>query len=373
VKLSGGLDSACVAAGLAATGRPRALALARTFPDYPQTDESELIRQTAAATGLKLIEMPYSDASIVGPMRGYVRRWALPPGSPNLAVWPPLMAEARARGVDGLLDGEGGDEIFGTWPYLMADELRRRRLRAAWHLTGMLPGIGQRPGRRLRLEILWEYGVGGCVPAAAHRLWERLGSVRNGAAGPFVQRRDVRGLLAQQDDWRGRAPDGPIWWRAAVDSLVSGRERLDASGHLRREALDGGVDPRHPFLHDARLIETMLAFPPEAPFQGIRDRGPLRDGLAGRIPESVCTRYAKSYFNEVSARMLDGRDGSVLLDQLRARDAPIRGYVRSEGLETLAGLSSATGLRRYQLAVRLFRLGGVDIWLRSLAGEVGAG
>jgi hypothetical protein len=185
--------------------------------------------------------------------------------------------------------------------------------------------------------------------------------------GPLVRDIDIPGLIAQDERWSWKTGDGPLWWCSAVDRLVTWPERLDANGHLERDARDGAVDRRHPFRHDAKLVEAMLVVPPEEQFDPIRDRAVLRDGLAGRVPETIRTRYAKSFFNEVSARVLAGREGSVLLEQLSSPAAPIRDYVRAEGLETLADISTAQGPRRHQLAARLFRLASVDSWLRHLA------
>ena len=65
VKLSGGLDSACVAAGLAANGFAdgRAIAIGGTFSDHPVSDETELIEATARHTHLALERVAFNPAS----------------------------------------------------------------------------------------------------------------------------------------------------------------------------------------------------------------------------------------------------------------------------------------------------------------------
>jgi asparagine synthase (glutamine-hydrolysing) len=369
VKLSGGLDSACVAAGLARADRGRqALAFSCTFPGYPEVDEASLVAQTAETTGLELVSRPYADTPIFPPVLAYIRHWALPPGSPNIAIWQPLMADVRARGVDGLLDGEGGDEQFGLPPYLIADCLRRGHLLRAWRLAGQLPGLGRSPAVRLRLAQLRVYGISGVVPRGTQDLRRRLRDPREGI-DPLVADVDVPGLIATDEQWDWKTiGDGPLWWRDKVDSAVNGHERLDASGEMARHALDAGVDQRHPFIHDARLVEAVLAVSPEEQFDAIRDRAVLRDGLVGVIPEAVRTRYAKSYFNEVATSPLAGAEGAALLDQVESPKALVREYVRAVGLEELRTIGTARGWQRHRLAGRLFRVASVDSWLQHMYG-----
>ena len=147
VKLSGGLDSACVAAGLAANGFAdgRALALGGTFATDPEADERELIEATARHTRLSLQPIAFDPAgSMLAPALAHIARWQLPPATPNLFLWQPLMARARELGVDVMLDGEGGDELFGLPAYLIADMLRAGRPHTAWSLAGRIPGMGLR-------------------------------------------------------------------------------------------------------------------------------------------------------------------------------------------------------------------------------------
>lgn len=368
VKLSGGLDSACIAAALAAVAPSQPLAFARTFPQYPEADEATLIAETAAFTGAELTTLPYEDAPLIPAIREYVRRWSLPPVSPNLAIWPPLSAAAQARGVDGLFDGEGGDELFGAHPYLIADELRRAHLLKAWRLTGRFPGFGRVPTARERLRAIRAFGISGAVPVYVQRLRRGMRPTREGI-GPLVRDSDISALREQDEEWSWKGGDGPLWWRSAVDRFVRGIDRLDVSGTLLRDEVGDGVPRRHPFLHDPALIETMLSIPPEQQFDAVRDRPVLRDGLSGKIPESVRTRHAKSHFTDVSTRALAGGEGAALLRQVTGPDAPVADFVRPEGLAALSSLPAASGRRRYQLAARLFSVAAADCWLRYLTDQ----
>jgi asparagine synthase (glutamine-hydrolysing) len=368
VRLSGGLDSACVAAGLAARGPAagRALALAAVFPGRAETDERELIEATAGHTGLALERISFDGpASLLAPAQRHIERWRLPPSSPNLFVWEPLAALARSRGVEAMLDGEGGDELFGLAPYLIADTLRRGRLGQAWSLAGAIPGVGQHPDPRLRLRALRVFGLGGLVPGGLRRRRRRRAVSR--AQGSLLNHRALLALADLDAEATGERLDGPLWWRSLAADLVGGGESFDVSGHLRRAAVAGGVDGRHPFLFDRELAEAVLANPPRLQFDPIRDRALLRDALRGQIPERVRSRYAKSHFTPLLVAALDGAEGAVLAAALSRPQAPIRAFLQAEPLDRLlarqgAGLAGGT-------ALQFWRVGVADAWLRAFEGD----
>ncbi len=368
VRLSGGLDSACVAAGVAAR-RPVAgapLALAAVFPGRAETDERELIEATARLTGLELHQIGFEGpAPILAPALRHIERWRLPPGSPNLFVWEPVAALAREHGVTAMLDGEGGDELFGLAPYLIADALRRGRLGRVWSLTGGIPGMGVHPDPRVRLRALRVFGIGGLAPARARR-WRRRRAATRVESSLLTER--GRLALAELDERGGEADlDGPLWWRALAADLSAGGEAFDVAGHLRRAAVDSGVDGRHPFLFDRGLVEAVLANPPQLQFDPTRDRALLRDALRGRIPEQVRGRYAKSHFTPLLVAALTGADGETLAGALSDPAAPIRGFVRPEALNRLLG--GRKGEMSGAQALRLWRVGIADAWLRALEGD----
>ena len=363
VKLSGGLDSACVAAGLAAHGYAdgRALAIGGTFSDYPVTDESELIEANARHTHLPLERIVFDTAnSMLAPALAHIARWRVPPATPNLFLWQPLMARARELGVDLMLDGEGGDELFALAPYLIADRLREGRLCSAWSLAGRMPGTGPHPGVRVRLRTLRRFGVSPLVPHAVRR-WRRARAGTR-STGSIVPRADARALAELDLQRQGDSRNGPLWWRSRAETLIDLRDRFDMGGHYRRLATDEGIDRRHPFLYDLKLIEVMLRLPPQSQFDPARDRVLLREGLDGLIPEAVRTRYVKSHFTPLVLAGI-GADEAGLLAPLRRADAPVRAYVSCEALDRMLGASPEK--RSMFQAGALWRVGIANSWLIS--------
>ncbi|HXA55257.1 MAG TPA: asparagine synthase-related protein [Solirubrobacteraceae bacterium] len=401
VQLSGGLDSTCVAAGLAAAGfgdgragdpgegsgggsgglstassstdRPaaagladgRAVALGGTFATDPEADERELIEATAAHTGLALALVEHDPArSMLAPALAHIERWRLPPGTPNLFLWRPLLARARELGVDLMLDGEGGDELFGLAPALIADRLRAGRLREAWSLAGRIPGVGAHPGVRLRARVLRRHGLRPLAPGAV-RARRDARAAHAGAEGAIVPPADARALAELRAAWEADRPSGPLWWRAQVARVIGMRDLLDMGGHFRREAIDERIAWRHPFLYDLRLVQAALRIAPQAQFDPVRDRPLLRDGLRGRIPEQVRTRHVKSHFTMLVLAAMRAEEAE-LIGPLRAEDAPLREYVAAEPLQRLLAVPAAQ--RRVLTAGPLWRLAIANHWLLALAG-----
>ena len=364
VRLSGGLDSACVAAGLMArnSASGEALALSAVFPKHSETDERDLIEATAQHTGLRAEMVSFDDrASILSPALRHIERWRLPPATPNSFVWEPVMTLARRLGVDVMLDGEGGDELFGLAPYLIADMLRAGRLAKAWSLTGGIPGIGNHPDPHLRLRALRVFGLSALAPAGARR-WRRRRSATH-MQGSLLSTEDSLRLADLDEDSQVPELDGPLWWRALAKELTSGGEALDVSGQLRREVVSGGVDRRHPFLFDRDLVGAVLANPPQLQFDPIRDRALLRDALDGYIPEEVRKRYSKSHFTPLLLSALGGPDGDLLLDALRHSDAPVRSFLCPKSLDRLLEWDRST--KNWGTIARLWRAGMANSWLRA--------
>jgi len=221
-----------------------------------------------------------------------------------------------------LFDGQGGDELFGASPYLLADRLRRARFGSLLGLARTLPGFGPAPERRLVIAAIRRFGVAGAVPGKG---WKLL--------------------------------DGPRWWAALADQLTAGRERSLAHEYLRRKFAAAGVAGAHPYFDDLELIELMLRLAPELAFDAVYDRPLLREAVRGLIPEQVRLRVDKSRFDAPVVAALSGPDFDTVRALLGARDARIRQYAAPE---------VPTERRDSAWARRVFRLASTEQWLRSL-------
>ncbi len=358
--LSGGIDS-CAIAGVAAehssdpASRPRAYSA--VFPRYPRADESSLIDDVVASLGLDSVRIAVEAGSPLAGSLEYLREYELPPSSPNLFFWLPLLRRAAADGMTALMDGEGGDEVMATGYYLLADRIRRGRVVDAVRLARRFPGAGKSPPWRSILSVLRDYGLRGAF---------RAGRPRGLRSAPAWLAPSMRaGLLESEDPWGWTRAPGPRWWAQLVRALTSASGSVLGRDQIRHRAALAGLEASHPLL-DLDLVEFVLGLDPTLAFDRSRARPLLREAVRGLIPDSVRLRPYKSNFDVVFHRGLLETDAAVL-ERLLGDGAEIRGYLDPEALrrELLGPPGSAAGDQAR--AIYLWRLATAECWLRSQA------
>jgi asparagine synthase (glutamine-hydrolysing) len=352
VLLSGGLDSTAIATVATAAGVPLT-AYSAVFPDHPATDESEYIDVNARALGLSSRRVAFHSGGAFAPTLRHLERWKLPPATPNLFFHEPLLLLAREDGVEVVLDGEGGDELFGPSPFLLADDLLAGRLGAARTAAGDLAG------RDAARAALVRYGLRGALPAVGHRLARRLWP-----RPPWWLTREAARAYEGSPGWTWKGARGPRWWASLADALTAGRERTGVHDALRHRLEGAGLVGGHPLLEDVDLIETTLALPPRLAFDADVDRPLLREAVAAVAPAAVTLRTEKSFFNAVLADAVHRVDEGARTRLLGGRPEIAR-FVRPELVATL----QATPAHRQggRDTFLLWRLTAVESWLRSQA------
>jgi asparagine synthase (glutamine-hydrolysing) len=352
VLLSGGLDSTAVAAFAAAAGGPLT-AYSAVFPDHPVTDESEHIAANARALGLSSRRLAFHSGGAFAPTLRHLERWKLPPATPNLFFHEPLLRLAREDGVAALLDGEGGDELFGPSPYLLADHLRAGRLGAARAAAVVLAGPDGAGA------ALTRFGVRGALPASVHLLARRLRP-----RPPWWLTPEGAALYKGSPGWAWKKADGPRWWAHLADTLTAGRERAGAHDALRHRLEGVGLVGGHPLLEDSDLIATTLALPPRLAYDGTVDRPLLREAVAAVVPAALGLRTEKRFFNVVLADAVHRADEEARTRLLGGLPEIAR-FVRP----ALAATLQATPARRQggRDTFLLWRLTALESWLRVQA------
>ncbi|MBE2317988.1 hypothetical protein DVA67_018550 [Solirubrobacter sp. CPCC 204708] len=314
VRLSGGLDSSAVLAAAIAEGVVPA-AVSTVFPQYPEADEAELIAAVAGQLGAPSRTFAAGPRDLLADGAAFLARWGVPQEYPGRGLFHPML-EAAAAAHDVVLDGEGGDELFGCEPFLLADLVRHGRLAAARRVAHRLPGAPERlPARAYR--VIARRWVAGPLAPARLRPPARVGADLDWFADAMTPRARaaVRARRAQLD-WRSRP--GPRWLARRIALIVTLPAEAGSADYLRRVTAMAGVSGASP-LTDRRLVETVLSLPPEHAFDRRRDKELLRTALAGHVPDVVRLRAEKSHFGDA---VLDNLDRAALLERLTPDLAP---------------------------------------------------
>lgn len=351
ILLSGGLDSGTVAvAAVDGAGDSALRGFSAAFPDHPTMDESRLVLALSGALGIRTEILSVRGGQMAPAAVEFIGRWLVPAVSPNLHFLRRLVDAARASGAAVLLDGQGGDELFGCEPHYLADLLRRGRVPRAVSLARRLPRSGEAPSPRELVRVLRRYAVADRRPTEAPR-W-----LNDGAAAAL-------GDVDEDQAWRSRL-DGPLWWRSLVDAVVVQRQRMGVYDFLRRKT-DGDTVDAHPLLEDAELVDLVLSLPPETAFDAAYDRPLLRRAFAGRLPDAIRLRQDKSYFDPLFRECLEGADGAALERYLGGGDARIAQFVRGDALRASI-LDAPRAARSSRWAWTAWRLLTAELWLRTL-------
>jgi asparagine synthase (glutamine-hydrolysing) len=327
--MSGGVDSAAVAAAaleVTRAGAPLPRGYSAVFPGHPhpRVDESARIGELTAALALPSVQAHIHPGGALALSLDFLEAWEIPLLGPGYLLERPLLELAAAGGVDALLDGQGGDELFGLSGYLLADRLRHGRILSSVGLARSYPGIRQQPLKVL--AAAWRhFAAHGAAPHAVHRAARRARPERY--VPDYLSASAARLFLQTDDQWEWKRQRGvPRWWAYKSYAITRERSRSGIGEYLRQRAALSGMEARPPLL-DVDLIELALQIPPELEFDPEVDRPLIRDAMVGRVPDSVRLATVKSNLAPFYFDGLAGPDLEPIRTILRARDAEIGAYV----------------------------------------------
>lgn len=341
--MSGGLDSATVAAAMAEAakeGNSRIGAYSAVFPDLPRCDESPRIELLAEQLGLAGAEIEPRSRGVVALSLEYLRRWDLPNTGSGYLLEYPLIERAASDGVSVLLDGQGGNELFSLPYYLPADRLRHGRLISSIRLARAFP-LALYPAPWKQTYAIWKlFALKGALPYSVHDAVRRSRGFERYAPN-YLTPEAARLCFEVHDPWVWKQTDGPLWWAFKLDLMTRGWEQTRLTEYLRHRAAAGGMEARSPLM-DLRLVELSLAIPPEMGFDARHDRPLVREALDGRIPDSVRLWREKSnlapFYHQCAIE-----DLPAYRRILQAPDAEVRALVKPEIVEQLLGDPPAVG------------------------------
>jgi asparagine synthetase B (glutamine-hydrolysing) len=360
--LSGGVDSSVVlatAAGL--EPRPDLRAYSAVFPDWPPADESERIIAATSALDVPSARFAVRPQGALRLALEQLRDAGTVPGGPGGVVEHPGVRQAAADGVDVLLDGQGGDEVFGKAPYLIADRLRRGNLVDAARLVRLLL-----PYRRTRRQkavvgarLLLEFGV---RPALGR-------PPRRGDAPEWLSERSAHALDEAHAPWPWRT-DEPVPRSWAYHSYLLS-DHVEGSGlgeHIWERGARFGLRSGAP-LFDVGLVELVLRFPQRVQWQRT-DRPIARAAVAGALPDSVRLNRTKANISPFYLDLLTGPDAAMIRELLLDSRARVREFADPVWIDSNVPRCPTRADPDWLMwTTVVWRLATAECWLRWLEDE----
>ena len=296
VLLSGGLDSAAVAATACTSGRGLPHLLHVHYPTLPKTHEESYAAAVASSIGAPLHTLPGLltpwDIGAELDMHGIPYNW-LPYGMDE-----PALAHIAGAGIGVALDGHDGDGVLGPpgrgiWGNLILDG----QFRQTWKSFRL---YGARRAVR---------GVAGdfLPPALRPRRYNRptyMHAVARYFCDPLSER------IMSDDIYRWRLPRG-LWRARQIQPLLP--RAVISFEQKEIEAASHGIDLRHPFA-DRALVEFLISLPCAIKSDPGRAKPVLVDAMASVLPEVIHERRKSDYMTAVRARV----DPATCVELVRA-------------------------------------------------------
>jgi asparagine synthase (glutamine-hydrolysing) len=287
--LSGGVDSSsivCLANRLMFDGQPvdlkdsekRQKTFSSCFKDNTY-DERKYIELVIQQTGAEKNYVFPEAKRLHEDMAKLIWYQDEPFGSTSIFAQWEVMRLARQRGVTVLLDGQGGDELFGGYPpsygYLFYEKLRHWRLGRLWkELEGF---------RKHHTANMLAVTVSRWIGAQVSRWMEKK---IDWAEEPF-QRKYLRYIPR------------PSKFENDLDNYLYHCLRSTTLPRLLhyedRNSMAFSIEARLPFL-DFRLVEYIFSLPTDQKIKDGITKIVLREAMKGTLPEPVRNRYDKMGF-----------------------------------------------------------------------------
>ncbi len=365
--MSGGLDSSSVAAVCAGQAQDRVYAYAGTFPEHPTVDESKLIEELRRELDLPGITAEVRPRGLLASALEHIAAWQMPLVSWGDFWMLPLMRAAAADGVEIMLNGNGGDELFGPFTYLLADRCRAAHPFQALALARELPW-GPGVSRREKARVVGSVALAGALPYGLHNAVQP--SLVKREAPRWLLRRTLRELWTSDDPVAWKRLDGPRWWAYAAHGITSGIEEAGVFESERRLAVSAGLETRHPML-DLDLVEFGLRQPPQATFDRRFSRPVLRASMAGLLPDAVRLRPGKAWFDSLIVDCLVRADGAAVRRILLDPGAELRAYLDQDEMKrALFDTDNRLDSEPFRWMWQVWRLLTAELWLRAQASPV---
>ena len=283
--LSGGLDSSAIVGWMRKhLGEKMPLHVyTAAFPGTP-VDESSWAKIMADwVQAEQHTILPDVDA-LMRDMEALTRCQDVPIWSTSTYAQYRVMQGVKASGIKVVLDGQGGDEVFGGyephrsfyWKGLPYGEM----LKAMQQGNGLLANMKFHMHQQARYEYAFRMPAG--MRASFFKNYFPENAYLNPALFEHSRKRFELQTNSRQPDLNGR--------------LAYEMQNTSLKGYLRCEdrcAMWHGIESRTPFADDVPLIEYLFSVPAVYKMHGSRLKALLRDASAPVLPQAILNRSDK--------------------------------------------------------------------------------
>jgi len=367
--LSGGIDSsvvACIASQLLAE---RLKTFTGAFDEGPEFDETPYARLASESARTEYHEIRPDGIDLLPTLERLVWHMDYPEAGPG--IYPQYWVCQLAREhVKVILGGQGGDELFFGYPFILQlaiehDLTRLRRFGLGYFvkiyhylkLTGreghMLSSL-----RRLGRLILKERNV-----EPSRRLYKRVRIhsgefLKNLLVGEF---RELASKYSPEPTFAGifATPKSGSFLDRAQYYYV--KAYLHALLHVEdRTSMAVSLESRVPLCCDHRLIEEVTSMPEEVRIDGFEPKYLLRKAAQRIVPREILRRRDKKGFPTPIGVWLRNQIGEVE-DIILGKKATSRGIFNTSFVKQLL-LEHASGMRDHGMTI--FMLLNLEFWFR---------
>jgi asparagine synthase (glutamine-hydrolysing) len=346
--LSGGIDSSVIAVAVAQHGHAHQKTVTAYFEDAG-FDERQYARAVVERTGADSHWVTFTPEDLVADLPAIVAAQGEPFGSTSICAGWYVMREARRAGLTVMLDGQGGDEVFGgyraSFGYRLSDLLRAGRLAEA---TQELRAFTQVQGPR------WA-----AVALANPHLPERMrlaarGRLRGASTLVTPELRHIQATVAAS------AAAFPDRLRRQLHALLTRRGLPELLRYEDRNSMAHSLEARVPLL-DHRLVELAFSLDGSELIRRGETKSVLRRALAALLPPNVAARRDKLGFVTPEGRFMRGALGDLAGDVFASQSFRDRGFVDADAAsERLARHRRGEG----RAGMELWRALNLELWAR---------
>ena len=346
--LSGGIDSSSIAVAVAQHGHDHQKTVTAYFEDAG-FDERPFARAVVDRTGAEAHWVTFTAENLVDDLPTIVQAQGEPFGSTSICAGWYVMREAKRAGLTVMLDGQGGDEVFGgyraSFGYRLSDLLRAGQIGEATH---ELRAFTQIHGPRWAAIALATPHVPERVRLAAR------GRMRGASTLVAPELRGVAALAA------GNGAAFPDRLRRQLHRLLTRRGLPELLRYEDRNSMAHSLEARVPLL-DHRLVELAFSLDGSELIRHGETKSVLRRALADLLPPTVAARRDKLGFVTPETRFMRGALGDLAADVFASQAFRERGFVDSG--------AASDRLARHrcgdaQAGMELWRALNIELWAR---------